>query len=91
MLRTEYTRNEDTTRVNNEPVEDVSEFVYLGVMVGKDGGGDRDIKNGLQKATGTFHRLSRVWNTRGIGRKTKIHLYETLVRPVFCMAVKHGR
>ena len=51
-------------------------------MVDKEGGGDRDIKNRLQKARGAFHRLARVWNTRGIGRKTKIHLFKTLERPV---------
>ena len=81
-LSTEYTRNEDTIRVDNDPVEDVSEFEYLGAMVDGEGGGDRDIKNRLQKARGAFHRLARLWNTRGIGRKTKIHLFKTLVRPV---------
>ena len=75
-LRTEYIRNEDNITVNNEPVEDVIELVYLGAMMDKDGDGDRDIKNRLQKARGVFHRLARVWNTRGIGRKTKIHLYK---------------
>ena len=66
----------------HQRVEDVSEFVYLGAMVDREGGGDRDIKNMLQKAREAFHRLARVWNTRVIGRKTKIHLFNTLVRPV---------
>ena len=81
-LRTEFTRNEDKILVNNEPVEDVSEFTYLGAMVDKEGGGDKDIKNRLQKARGAFHRLNRIWSTRNIGRNTKIHLFKTLVRPV---------
>ena len=33
-----------------------------------------------QKARGTFQRLSRVWAARGIGRRTKIRLFNTLVR-----------
>ena len=80
-LRTEFTRNEDKIMVNNEPVEDVSEFTYLGAIVDKGGGGgDKDIKNRLQKARGAFHRLNRIWNTRNIGRNTK--LFKNLVRPV---------
>ena len=81
-MRTEFTRNEDKIIVNNETVEDVNEFIYLGAMVDKEGGGDRDIKNRLQKARGAFYRLNRIWNTRSIGRNTKIHLFKTLVRPV---------
>ena len=29
-----------------------------------------------------FQRLGKVWATRGIGRRTKIRLFKTLVRPV---------
>ena len=43
-LRNEFTRNEDEIIVNNEPVEDVNEFMYLGAIVDKEGGGDKDIK-----------------------------------------------
>ena len=81
-LRTELTRNEDKIIVNNEPVEDVSEFTYIGAMADKEGGGDKDIRNRLQKARGAFHRLNRIWSTRNIERNTKIHLFNTLVRPV---------
>ena len=63
-------------------MEDVSEFIYLSAMVDKDGGGDRDIKNRLQKARGAFYRCNRIWNTKSIGRNTKKHLSKTLERPV---------
>ena len=36
----------------------------------------------LQKARDTFQRLSRVWAARAIGRRTKIRLFNTLVRSV---------
>ena len=57
-LRTELTKNEDKILVNNEPVEDVSEFTFLGAMVDKEGGGDKDIKNRLQKAR--EHSIDRI-------------------------------
>ena len=68
--------------VNGEEVEDVEEFVYLGATVNK-GGGSRDITNRLQKARGAETReLGKVCATRGIGTRTKIRLFKTLVRPV---------
>ena len=63
-------------------MEDMSEFIYLCAMVDKEGGGDQDIKNRLQKARGAFYRLTRIWNTTSIGRNTNIHLFKTLVRNV---------
>ena len=53
-------------------MEDVDEFVYLGAVVDREGGGGRDIKNRMQKARGAFKSLWRVWSARGIGRKTKM-------------------
>jgi len=50
--------------------------------VDKEGGGSRDIKNRLQKASGAFQRLGKVWAARGIGRGTKIRLFKTLLQPV---------
>ena len=35
--------------VNDEEVEDVKEFVYLGATINKEGGGSRDIMDRLQK------------------------------------------
>ncbi len=57
------------------------------------GGGTKDIKSRLRKARGAFHwNLTKVWNTRGIGKKRKVQLYKTLVRTIYSpMGVKHGR
>ena len=68
--------------VDGEEVDDVEEFTYLGAIVDKEGGGSKDIIHRLKKARGAFQRLRRVWAARGIGRRTKIRLFKTLVRPV---------
>ena len=67
-LRIEYTSNRESIVANGEEVEDVEEFAYLGAIVDKEGGGNKDVRNRLQKARGAFQRLS----ARGIGRRTKI-------------------
>jgi len=69
-------------RVRADEVEGVAEFVYLGAKVSKDGRGTEDIKNRLRKARGAFQNLTKLWNTRGMGKKTKVQLYKTLVRPI---------
>ena len=68
--------------VNCEEVEDVEEFAYLGAIVDKEGGGSKDIRNRLQKARGAFQKLWKVWAARKIGRRTKIRLLKSSVRPV---------
>ena len=87
-LRTGFAHSSEDVVVNGEEVEDVEEFVYLGATVNKEGGGSRDITNRLQKARGAFQRLGKVWATRGIGRRTKIRLFKTLVRPVLLYGCK---
>ena len=68
--------------VDGEELDDIEEFTYLGAIVDKDGGGSKDIMHRLQKARDAFQRLRRVWAAKGIGRRTKIRLFKTLVRPV---------
>ena len=55
----------------------LDEFVYLGAYVDKEGGGRSAVWNPLQKATNAFQRLTKVWSSGGIGRRTKIRLFKT--------------
>ena len=68
--------------VEGKEVGDVEEFTHLGDIVDKEGGGSKGITHPLQKARGAFQRLRRVWEARGIGRRTKVRKFKTLVRPV---------
>ena len=93
-LRTECTSSREKIVVDGEEVDDIEEFTYLGAIVNKDRGGSKDIMHRLQRARGALQRLRRVWAARGVGRRTKIRLFKTLVRPVLLyvyMAVKLGR
>ena len=58
------TRREDKVMIGREEVEDIEEFVYLGMTVTKEGGGAEDIKKRLSKARGAFFNLKKIWNTR---------------------------
>ena len=80
--RTEFARNRENIVVNCEEVEDVEEFACLGAIVDKEGGGSKDVRNRLQKARGAFQKLWKVWAARKKGRRTKIRLLKSSVRPV---------
>jgi len=85
------TRREDKLMIGREEVEDVEdveEFVYLGTTVTKEGGGTEDIKEHLSKAQGPFFNLKKIWNTRSIGRTTKMKLFKILIRPVLLNGCK---
>ncbi|KAL5266167.1 hypothetical protein ACHWQZ_G006724 [Mnemiopsis leidyi] len=65
--------------VGGEPVEQVSNFVYLGATISGDGTIDRDLDVRIQKANGAFHQLWKIWNSRTIRTPTKIRIYKAAV------------
>ena len=81
-LRTKHAKSSEKVLLDGKEVEDCDEFIYLGATVDKEGGGDKDIANRLKKGRGVFKSLWRVWSVRGIGRRTKLKLFDSLVKPV---------
>ena len=61
--------------VNGEPLEFVQDFTYLGSLISKDNGGQKDIEARLGKARCAFAKLR---NTI----KTKIQLYNSNVKSI---------
>ena len=59
-LRTECASSREKILVDGKEVDDVEEFTYLGAIVGKEGGGSKDIMHRLQKACGVFQILRRL-------------------------------
>jgi hypothetical protein len=75
-------RKKDILHVQNEPVEDVKDFAYLGSTVSADGHLLVEIKSRIAKATSAFHKLHGIWKSRIYSIKTKTRLYKTYVRSV---------
>jgi len=71
-MRTECACNKEGIVVNGEEVEDIDEFVFLGAIVNKEGGGCKDVGNRLKKEEG------KVWAAKG----TNISQFKTYVRPI---------
>ena len=67
--------------INDDPLEEVKDFTYLGSVLSKDK--DKDIKARLSKARATFAKLQPIWKSSKYSLRAKIHLYNSNVKSVF--------
>ena len=68
--------------LENEILEEVDEFTYLGSTISKSNATEKDMTNRLQKAKSSFHQLNKIWRSSSIGEKTKIRLYQSNILSV---------
>ena len=81
VIRINATVNAPIT-VNGEPVKEVESFVYLGSVIDKQGGTDRDVAARIGKARGAFVTLKNIWAAKEINLKTKIRIFNSNVKTV---------
>ena len=61
--------------VDGKPVNQVTQFTYLGATITSDGKLDKEISVRIGKATGAFNQLNNVWKNRNISIKNKVRIY----------------
>ena len=62
-----------------QSIEQVSNFTYLGAIISADGTINRELSARIQKASGAFHQLGSIWQSRNIRTPTKIRIYKAAV------------
>ena len=72
--------NKNSIQLRGEDIEDVEQFTYLGSVVSRDGGTDRDIKSRTGKATAAFKTLRPIWTSQVISIKTQLQIFNTNVK-----------
>ena len=75
-------QRQDSIKIIGSEMEDTEEFVYLGSTVAKDGGAEADITKRISKARNSFNLLGKAWKSESYSRKTKLHLFQSIVLPV---------
>jgi hypothetical protein len=68
--------------IENQELNDVDKYTYLGANVNKLGGGAEDIGNRIRKAMTSFVKLKQIWNSNIYSLKTKLKLFNSLVKSV---------
>ena len=65
-----------------ECIEEVESFTYLGSIVDRQGGTEADIKVRTGKARTAFNQLKNVWTSRTLHLRTKIRMFNTIIKPI---------
>ena len=81
LMKINTTANTPIT-VSGEPIREVESFVYLGSVVDKQGGTDRDVTARIGKARGAFVMLKNIWASKQISMVTKIRIFNSNVKSV---------
>ena len=77
--------------LEEEALEEVESFVYLGSIVDKQGGTDADVKTRVGKARTAFQQLRNVWVSRHLRNNLKIRIFNTMVKPVLLYGAETWR
>ena len=72
----------DAIKLDGEALEEVDIYTYLGSVVRKDGGSDRDIQARVGKARTSFIILRPIWNAKYISTNTKLCIFNSNVKSV---------
>ena len=68
--------------VEGVPVEQVSDFTYLGSVISADGTIEKELNTRIGKAHTAFRTLHRIWYNRNIKTSTKVEIYRAAVLTV---------
>ena len=71
--------NIKTIVLQDGELEEVEEFAYLGSVMDRSGGRDKDIKIRTGKARTAFNVLKKLWNASEISKFTKIRIFHSNV------------
>jgi hypothetical protein len=77
--------------VNQQPIEEVDSFIYLGSEVASDGGSEGDVKRRIGKARAAFGMMGAIWRARNITLRTKIRLVNSSIKSFSCTDRKRGK
>ena len=69
-------------KIDNQSIEEVNKFTYLGSIIANDGGAQTDAKARIAKASYAFNSLSKIWRSKNIARSTKLRIFSTNVKSV---------
>jgi hypothetical protein len=76
------TKNKNPIQIDDNIIENVENFTYLGSNVSIDGGAAKDVNLRIQKARGVFARMNNIWRANCLSTKTKFRIFNACVKSV---------
>ena len=75
-------KQDGDVKLENQNIDQIDKFIYLGSVVNESGGTDEDIKRRIGLARQAFTSLGKVWKSSGISKNTKIRIFNSNVKAV---------
>ena len=75
-------KNNTALKINDEELEDVEHFQYLGSIINRTGGTEQDVKARIKKAQYAYVTLFNVWRSKNIKPKTKLRIFNSNVKSI---------
>jgi len=69
-------------------ISHVSEYVYLGVRITKDGNHEPEINDRINRGRATISKLNSILWGRDVTSKTKTHIYHAIVKSTITYAAE---
>jgi len=69
-------------RLDDDLLEEVNSFTYLGSVVDIQGGTEADVKVRIGKARAVFLQLKNIWSSKDLKLQTKNRIFNSNVKPV---------
>ena len=69
----------NTIKINDQEIETVNKFTYLGSIISDDGKLDLEINERIRKASYAYKKQAKVWSNSKVSVKTKMKIYNSTV------------
>ena len=76
------TNVQNPVTIQGEPIKEVDSFIYLGSVVDKQGGTDREVATRIGKARTAFIMMKNIWTSKKIKLSTRLRLFKSNVKSV---------
>ncbi|CAG9137025.1 unnamed protein product [Plutella xylostella] len=84
-------KTSDALILDDQRLDSVDAFTYLGSTVTRQGGADEDIESRIKKAKAAFAQLKPVWDSNVLTRRIKISLFDSIVKSVLLFGCETWR
>jgi hypothetical protein len=84
-MRVNVSTTTEKLNIDGKEIQQIDSFTYIGSIVTGDGGSE-DVRVQIRKENGAFIQLYRIWKSKIISKKTRIHIFSSNVKSVLLYA-----
>jgi len=91
MSRDQNAGRSQNIKTDNSSFERMKQFKYLGTSIKHQHSIQEEIKSRLKSGNACYHSVLNLLSSSLLSKNIKINVYRTIILPVVCMGVIHGR